>query len=413
MFKISIEKTLYYLLVFFLIFTPIKFVPEWFSSLLRYLFAFLGIWYLLFYKKKFATTKFHVLVYLYFVLACFSLLFSPYLNMNLVLSYIQFVLILFVIVNYNVINNIRDVFETFFNVLSKIVCLATVYSIILIVFGSYSYENGSQNNYFIFGFLNQSIHGVSQTDYGYSSFYTNPNIFGYYCMVLLCYLLFVKKSQKKMYVCFYWLCCIAGISLANSRAIIIISFIIIAIFIFYKLPPRGRYILFPAVLAMAIIVLYFVFKSGMLSDAEFLTGRLEMWNEMIEAIKKYPLFGIGFSASTKYLVGNLQHRVGSHNSYLSILCENGIIGFIVFLFILILISTYILKNMKNKYNNMDKIYLFSVCIILSSLPYAFFENQFMILDSRNILWMLCCLIVVYKQKKVKNGSVLMENVKNK
>ena len=216
-----------------------------------------------------------------------------------------------------------------------------------------------------------------------------------------------------MYVCFYWLCCIAGISLANSRAIIIISFIIIAIFIFYKLPPRGRYILFPAVLAMAIIVLYFVFKSGMLSDAEFLTGRLEMWNEMIEAIKKYPLFGIGFSASTKYLVGNLQHRVGSHNSYLSILCENGIIGFIVFLFILILISTYILKNMKNKYNNMDKIYLFSVCIILSSLPYAFFENQFMILDSRNILWMLCCLIVVYKQKKVKNGSVLMENVKNK
>ena len=138
-----------------------------------------------------------------------------------------------------------------------------------------------------------------------------------------------------------------------------------------------------------------------------------MWNEMIEAIKKYPLFGIGFSASTKYLVGNLQHRVGSHNSYLSILCENGIIGFIVFLFILILISTYILKNMKNKYNNMDKIYLFSVCIILSSLPYAFFENQFMILDSRNILWMLCCLIVVYKQKKVKNGSVLMENVKNK
>lgn len=398
MLRISLKKMLSAIFIFFLLLSPIMFIPSEITILLRYFFIICGLGYILLYAKVFATTKFHILIYMYFFMAFFSLIFSPYLDINLILSYLQFVAISFIIVNFNVIMSLDYIYDKIFRLLPIIICAATLYSVILIIFGTQIYVNGERSIYLGVSFLSQSIHGISQEDFGYSSFYNNPNIYGFYCMILLCYLLFIGKFRKRIYKYLSWACCILGIRLSNSRAIIYISFLLVIIFIFLKLKPKLRYIITPVLLIMAGIFIYILYEKGFFTDQALLTGRLEMWNKMLDSIKRYPIFGIGFSASTKHLIGDMQNSIGSHNSYLNILCENGIVGFIIFILMLISVSVFILKSLKDKFSILSGKFWFSVSVFLVSLPYAFFENQFMILEARNMLWLLCCLIIVYQYK---------------
>lgn len=234
---------------------------------------------------------------------------------------------------------------------------------------------------------------------GYSSFYGNPNIYGLYCMLLLCYLLFVGKFKKKFHTMLSWICTVVGILLSNSRAILILSVLVVFIFMFYKWRPNNRMLFVPIIIVLVAMATYMLFSSGLLSDEEFLTGRLSMWQLMIDSIKEHPVFGIGFSASTKHLVGSMQQRVGSHNSYLNILCENGVTGFIIFIFIQAVMLRLVYLNLKKKFRDLNGYYLIATCFVLISLLYAFFENHFMILDSRNLIWLLSCLIILQGSKK--------------
>jgi len=82
--------------------------------------------------------------------------------------------------------------------------------------------------------------------------------------------------------------------------------------------------------ALATIVLRFQQSN---EDGDISSGRFELWAIALKAFKKSPIFGIGwcgfrsqyswrFSSERSYHV---------HNTYLQILCETGIIGFMVFM----------------------------------------------------------------------------------
>lgn len=394
MIKLSVEKIIFALLIFSLVISPIELVPSAIGVLCRYLLIIFGILYLFIRRKKLITSTFHNLMYLYLILSIVSLVVSPYLDANLMLSTFQFVLYTIIVVNSPIIVDINEVFRSFFRVLLVVVCAATVYSLILILFGTHVYQGGLRYIYLGFIYFSQSVYGISQVDFGYSSFYGNPNIYGFYCMLLLCYLLFEGKFKKKSCLVLSWICTVVGILLSNSRGIFILSVLVVIIYMFYRLRPNNRMLLVPMLIVLAVAVVYLLYSSGVLSSEEFLTGRLSMWRFMINSIKEYPMFGIGFSASTKHLVGSMQQRVGSHNSYLNILCENGVVGFVIFIFIQAVILRLVFINLKNKFKNLDGYYLFATCIVLVSLAYAFFENQFMILDSRNLIWLLSCLTIL-------------------
>lgn len=63
-------------------------------------------------------------------------------------------------------------------------------------------------------------------------------------------------------------------------------------------------------------------------------GRSELWNEAIDLWWKRPLFGNGFEA-----LGNLINK-GAHNTYIQVLCDSGIVGFLLF-------SLFLINMLKN------------------------------------------------------------------
>ena len=398
--EIKIKNFFTYILIYLLIFSSISFIPSFISIIARYLFILLGTYYIFLLKGTLKKTKFHLLIYMYCIFAIFSFILSPYININIFLSTIQFCLIILILVNIEIILDLNNFLDEFFKVLTYIVIIAVFYSLLLAIFGNHIYEFGVRKNYFIFSFISQEVHGLSLGDFGYSSFYTNPNIFGYYLFVLLCQRLFINNQTTKKQNFLIFMIIFIGILLANSRAINILSICAILVYLFYKLKLRYRYIIVPFIIICVCIIFVYFINSGFLLNSDILTGRLEFWEEMITSIKQYPIFGIGFSSSTKYVVGSLDHIVGSHNSYLNILCENGIIGFSIFILILFKIGKKVITiSFENKHIN--KYCLLSCCIFLLMIPYAFFENVYMILDVRNYIWIFICLIINQYSNKIK------------
>ncbi len=61
-----------------------------------------------------------------------------------------------------------------------------------------------------------------------------------------------------------------------------------------------------------------------------LNGRLSIWNQGLEAFRQHPFLGVG---SDMYRSINIEEKVG-HNSFLSVLVELGLVGIVLFGFIL-------------------------------------------------------------------------------
>ncbi len=128
-------------------------------------------------------------------------------------------------------------------------------------------------------------------------------------------------------------------------------------------------------------------------------GRLDIWIGGLRAARKYFLLGSGintfpisyteFSSYTPIYMGIYR---GAHNIYLSILVETGIIGFI--LFILVIVFHYIEINKYIKEKNMQTILLASFSSIL------FFGATIDILTSK-FFWLMFILITINTNKNLE------------
>jgi O-antigen ligase len=98
--------------------------------------------------------------------------------------------------------------------------------------------------------------------------------------------------------------------------------------------------------AAALIVLFFSFEwiffdvlqanSATRGIDSGLTGRIEMWAFFLSLFAERPLFGYGFDMSRFYAVNYLSDGLGSaHNSYITLLFDFGIVGFSVYIILLI------------------------------------------------------------------------------
>jgi O-antigen ligase len=61
-----------------------------------------------------------------------------------------------------------------------------------------------------------------------------------------------------------------------------------------------------------------------------LNGRLELWTQGLVAFEEHPLLGVG---SNMYRSVNVENKV-AHNSFISVLVELGLVGFVLFGFVL-------------------------------------------------------------------------------
>ena len=107
------------------------------------------------------------------------------------------------------------------------------------------------------------------------------------------------------------------------------------------------------------------------NHADITTGRGDLYELALDAFKNHPIIGIG--------VGNFISYTGSdtavHNTYLQVLCEQGIIGFCAFVIPIIAFLVFNFRDLRNCNNSGKKFYLrISLFFQLVYALYALTEN---------------------------------------
>jgi len=118
-----------------------------------------------------------------------------------------------------------------------------------------------------------------------------------------------------------------------------------------------------------------------LSEGVSVLKRYELWGAAIEAFKEHPILGNGWSSFPNSIGGRVGYFGYTHNVYLELLCEVGIVGFVVFLtfFIINIVQTLRLVtsisfNKSNTSVTVQYLLLFSLIYQIYFLMYCMTGN---------------------------------------
>lgn len=375
-------------------------IPSNIKSILLYAMIICGVFAIL-QKGKIKTNSLNNYFYVYCFFSVLSLIFSPYFQGTLILSLGQFVLITVILINIPA-QRVEVVLGKYIRALSVLVYLGIAYSFILKTFGEYMQYEGRRINYLFTPMIRQQTNGASW-EIGYCAFWDNPNVFGFGVLIIFIYKLCErgeKNSKKIINLLYLFMGCI----LANSRGVYVCLVLSIVVYVYFNMKSESKIL---SVFLM-LVILFGVLATGVINTWVAnvdLTGRNEMWARMGDAIIKYPILGVGFSVTSKFILSDVFGRVvGSHNSYLNVLAENGIIGFLILIAIIVNVVYYIFcvqKKMADSVSNEGYNWITFACVLfVVFLAYGMIENAFMIVGSRNYLWMILC-IYIYNYGRVK------------
>lgn len=152
------------------------------------------------------------------------------------------------------------------------------------------------------------------------------------------------------------------------------------------------------------------FLLGLLGKNTTLTGRSALWNYLVSiVIAKHPWFGYGFGAFwdiASYRM-EISQKIGwdyqiliADNGFLDILVHLGIIGFIIFLFILIFSFLRAIKHFSNDIRHkLSFLPLFIlIYILLANLSFSLF------METEVFVWMVVIQILcLHTETGIKNG----------
>ncbi|WP_175562049.1 O-antigen ligase family protein [Anaerocolumna xylanovorans] len=256
---------------------------------------------------------------------------------------------------------------------------------------------------------------------GLSSHYSTNGVF---CSIpfLICGGLFfmgnVKRKQKKQLLVIMAVSIVA-VLLTTKRAHLIFSILTLAIC--YYLGVSGQKInkvikmlgtavilggLF-LILMRVFPVLYETFNRFSESD-DISTGRFDMWNLAWGLFKEHPIIGIGWGRYVHIMAGplgiNPDFATSVHNVYLQLLCEIGLVGFVIFLYAMLSCYIKTIQCLKSgalndaSYNALVVSYVLQTFVLL----YNFTGNC--IYDFTWYIYIIGCTLAIsinHKMKKVK------------
>lgn len=183
---------------------------------------------------------------------------------------------------------------------------------------------------------------------GYSAGYINAGI-----IAIISSIKFQKRNLDSI---FLFLFLLVATLFTGKRGPTI--FLLLANIICSVLPANGmkkikKYIFF--ILSTAVIMaFFFVFSNfferipvisriiemieGLMSKIDVSSSRLSLYIWALKLFAKHPIFGIGWGRFRTTVIGNVtvSTALDTHNIYLQLLCETGIIGLLIFLVIFIL-----------------------------------------------------------------------------
>ncbi len=227
--------------------------------------------------------------------------------------------------------------------IKKIIKLTFIVSIIVFIIGIVQYFNPE----FAIPskWVDKSEYNLSKRIY--STFF-NPNVFGFYInfiLLLACENLNLKKINLEWTSFVSGIICLILTFSRTSWVSVIMALIVAALF-------NKKYLRYAIIISIAIFAADALLGIGRtnpvksVEDSSFLY-RLEVWKASVEIIKDNFISGIGFGTLFKHIAHyssvvstKVEH---SHNLYIQIFTETGVMGFSIFLMMLF----NILKNFKS------------------------------------------------------------------
>jgi hypothetical protein len=118
-----------------------------------------------------------------------------------------------------------------------------------------------------------------------------------------------------------------------------------------------------------------------------LSGRTGIWSETIDLWLKAPLLGIGFRQHEQFLAG-----APAHNAYLAMLADTGVLGLLVYLFLLVasLFASWGIEDQRTR--------RFVMTVLVSYVIIGFFERR--AINSGNpygVFFLMCCAVALIDQ----------------
>lgn len=189
----------------------------------------------------------------------------------------------------------------------------------------------------------------------YSTFF-NPNVFGFYInfiILLAIEKLNIKKLNLELAIFLSGIICLILTFSRTAWISLVIALIVVSIF-------NRKYLKYALIISLAIFSFDTLLGIGRIDpvkaaeDSSFLY-RFEVWKTSFEIIKDNLISGIGFGTLFKHVAdyssivsSKIEH---SHNIYIQIFTETGIMGFSIFLIILFKVLKTFKRRLLDKNNN--------------------------------------------------------------
>ncbi|HRY52225.1 MAG TPA: O-antigen ligase family protein [Candidatus Portnoybacteria bacterium] len=169
--------------------------------------------------------------------------------------------------------------------------------------------------------------------------FPDPHMLSFYLgltsPLALAWALFSKKRRLVFFIIYFLLFIVLLLTFSRGGYLgVISSLIVLAFFGGRSFGAKAKKFFFASLMVAAVIFLFFgwpvvsrLFSSFDLSEGSN-AGRLAIWQDSIEVIKKSPLLGVGlgnYSLSVG-LGQDYRNSITSHNLYLDILAETGLLG---------------------------------------------------------------------------------------
>jgi O-antigen ligase len=222
---------------------------------------------------------------------------------------------------------------------------------------------------------------VFSNPYGrYSGFYINPNTAGAVALIGYVFCLSLNNVKLKLLLQFGFI--ISGIMTLSRYFILLLVLITLLSIIYNKRNLIGA--LFGALALIFVITsgdfklntdrfkaLQSIFSNDV--DTETITkeSRDETWALYKKPLLNNLLIGNGYKSFQGHEYDTVGVQVGVHNSYLMILGEAGILPFLIFTYLYLLM---IIKSFKSFFNHPEYLYLAIVLLTYLLVSHVYFEN---------------------------------------
>lgn len=255
--------------------------------------------------------------------------------------------------------------------LKTFLMIALLSGLLVALFGIYQYLTGAPMEE---GWIDP-VRGSEITVRVYS-FFGNPNVLAEYLLMLIPFaaaLFFTaKKPQAKLFylvtACILALCLLLTFSRGGLLGLLVAA----VFFILLKDRKLIILLLIAALIGAAAMPDVFLQRFSSIGDPQDTSTayRLTVWKETLGMVKDYPLTGVGlgYQAFQKmypyYMLDRTKRPFHSHNAYLQITAEMGIIGLLAFLWLL---AGIFKRGMKALGTSRDKFLSHTVMAALSAL----------------------------------------------